>query len=58
MKMLDETEKNDMYWARNVVENISNSSWSGDDRSIIQLMIYKQLKRIADSLESNLRGLK
>lgn len=46
-----ETEKQDRNEARKLAENISGSSWSGDDRTIVQVMIYKQLKRIADVLE-------
>ena len=46
-----EMEKEDKKWARKTAKNISDSSWSGDDRAVIQLMLYKQLKRIADALE-------
>ena len=48
-------EKEDRKWARKMAKGISKSSWSGDDRAIIQLMIYKQMKRIADKLEEGFK---
>ncbi len=54
--MEDEIIKEDIKWAKrktsNSMKELSGSSWSGSDRTLVELMIYRQLKRIADILDS------
>lgn len=56
IKMEDEIIKEDIKWAKrktsNSMKELSGSSWSGSDRTLVELMIYRQLKRIADILDS------
>ena len=55
---MDKKELDKLKESVKTFKKVSDSSWSGDDRMVVESAIYLQLKRIADKLEKGVKSYK